>query len=524
MSTNSDGQTIVDHRHPRQPRRVISRRALLGYAARGIVGVAALSGAGVIGYTWPRSKAKQVIKTISLPQFHSRPDLDPMRVHITNIGPLDSSGHIFLTPSIVPAQRGVNEQLAIQSGLGQEGLMILDQTGELIWFEPLPHFATNLRVQSYAGAPVLTYWRGDITGGTGKGVGVILDTSYREIAIVNGDSVIGVDLHDFSLTASGTALITAYTQRTMDLRNFGGGKNDAVFDCFVQEIDVASGRVVFEWRSLDHIDLAETYIPYRKGMPFDYFHVNSVSLDDENNLLVSARNTWALYKINRTNGNVVWRLGGKKSDFTMGPGTNFYWQHHATRLAGTQISLFDDGATPQEEAESRALILDVDEQNKVVSLVKSFTHPAKLLAPYEGSAQVLPNGHMFVGWGAEPYFSEFDANGQMVLDGRFPTNDQSYRSFRMPWSAAPTTSPDIAVLADSVGGHTVYASWNGATGIRLWQVLAGPSASRLRPVVVVPKSHFETAITVHTKETYVSVAALDESHTELGRSKTVKFV
>ncbi len=503
----------------------MSRRTLLGYATKGIAGIAALSGAGAIGYAWPRPRprARQIVKTVHLPQFHSRPDLDPMKVHITNIGPLDDSGHIFLTPSIVPAQRGVNEQLAIQNGLGQEGLMILDQSGELVWFAPLAHFATNLRVQRYAGAPVLTYWRGEITGGTGNGVGVILDTSYREIAIVNGDSPIGVDLHDFTLTPEGTALITAYAQKTVDLRRFGGVKDDVVFDSMVQEVDVASGRVLFEWKSLDHIALDETYIPYRKGMPFDFFHVNSVSLDDDNNLLASARNTWALYKINRTSGEIVWRLGGKRSDFAMGPGAHFYWQHHATRLAGTQISLFDDGATPREEAESRALILDVDEQNRTVDLVKSYTHPARLLAPYEGSAQVLSNGHMFVGWGAEPYFSEFSADGQMVLDGRFPTNDQSYRAFRMPWSALPTSSPDIAVLADSVGGDTVYASWNGATGIRFWQVLAGPGASRMRPISVVPKSHFETAITVHTEERYVAVAALDEFRAELGRSRSVRF-
>ena len=232
----------------------------------------------------------------------------------------------------------------------------------------------------------------------------------------------------------------------------------------------------------------ETYQKLPKGQgtektPFDYFHINSITLSPDGELLISGRNTWALYKVGRTSGEVVWRMNGKKSDFEMGAGSHFYWQHTARYNGPTKITLFDDGASPAEEAQSRAIILSVDESKMKVSLEKSFVHPARLLAPNQGSVQVLEDGGTLVGWGAQPYFSRFSADGELVLDARFPTNIESYRAFSARFASQPTDRPAVAIGADPVGGKIVYVSWNGSTEVAAWEVLGGP-AGQLTPLAL----------------------------------------
>lgn len=513
---------------PNSPQRGhrISRRQFLLWGGGGALGAGLLSGAGAIGYAWPRHSA--TLKSAapkSAVRFQTHPELEPPAVNVTNFAAASDSGYIFLTPSVVPGER-LSQTEGTAEGLGQMGTMILDQFGHLVWFEPVAdssQIATNLRVQTYRGHPVLTYWHGQVIDGIGYGEGVILDSSYREIATVHAGGSAQEDLHDFTLTPEGTALITAYVPAAADLSGIGGPKDGKVQDCMVQEIDVATGKVVFEWHCLEHVPVTESYSKPSGNATFDYFHLNSVEPDGDSHLLISSRATWTVYRLDRSSGAVDWRLNGKSSDFKMGPGSPFAWQHHVTRLADGNISIFDDESTPTIGPQSRAIIVDADVQSHTASLVKAYTHPAKLLAEFEGSAQVMPNGHMFVGWGGEPYFSEFDEDGTLVLDGRLPTNDQSYRAFRMPWTAVPSAAPAIVTQSDEVGGTVVYASWNGATETAHWQVLAGSSASTLKPLVTVPRESFETAITVHTKEKYVAAAALDRSGKRIGVSKTVSI-
>jgi hypothetical protein len=405
---------------------------------------------------------------------------------------------------------------------GQQGLMILNGRGELTWFLPLQPAFANLRVQTYQGKPVLTWWQGSFNpAGFGQGTGMIADTQYRAVASVNGANGLSADLHEFVLTPQGTALITAYGQGTADLSVIGGPASGPIYFGAVQEIDIATGAVVFEWRSIDHVSVDETYAPISTG-PLDYFHINSIDVDPaDGNLLVSARNTWAIYKINRTTGDVMWRLNGKRSDFSMGPGTSFAWQHDARAQANGQLTLFDDSAAPAVAQQSRALLLTLDTTARTATLTSALAHPARLLSESQGNFQRLADGGGIVGWGSEPYFSHFDAQGNLVRDGRMPTNMQSYRAFRSPWSSAPSGVPDVATEGDSVGGAAVYVSWNGATEVRSWEVLTGADPSSLAPSAAVPKGGFETAITVHPNGKYLAVRGLDKAGTVLGTSPVV---
>ena len=152
---------------------------------------------------------------------------------------------------------------------------------------------------------------------------------------------LNADAHEFLISPEDTALITIYNVLPHDLSSVGGSSSGQLIEGVVQEIDVASGNVIFEWHSLDHVGIAESYLPSptSSGAPWDYFHLNAVSIDDDGNLLLSARHTSTVYKIDRRTGTVIWRLGGKRSDFNLGPGVRFWYQHNPV-VAGKNIPNF----------------------------------------------------------------------------------------------------------------------------------------------------------------------------------------
>jgi hypothetical protein len=404
--------------------------------------------------------------------------------------------------------------------------MILDPRGNLVWFMPAPRgdITSDLRVQDYRGRSVLTWWQGYSGSGAGAGVGEIYDSSYREVARVQAANGLSADLHEFQLTPSGTALLTAYYPVFWDASSIGGPKRQVVFDGVVQEIDIPTGLVLFQWDSLDHVPLSAGYTHLRNPhVPYDYFHVNSVTQDDDGNLIISARNTWAAYKVRRSDGKVLWTLGGKHSSFRFGPGASFAFQHDVRVRAHNDgfITLFDDGAGPPSvHRESRALKLALDTRRMTARVVEQDVHAPALSANFEGNVQQLPNFDDFVGWGQQPYFSQFDRRGRLVLDGRFVSNTSSYRAYRFAWSAKPAAAPSVWA-AWSSRGTTVDVSWNGATRAASWLVDAGDSPARLRPAGRVAKQGFETEIRISPLR-YLRVIALDRRGYVLATSATVK--
>ncbi len=382
---------------------------------------------------------------------------------------------------------------------------------------------TNFRVQSYRGSPVLTWWEGEIELGHGVGEYVIADASYRTIRRVQAAGGLRGDLHEFVITSRDTALLTSYVVVHHDLSGVGGPAKGTIQDAIFQEIDLASGRLLLEWHSLDHVLLEESYWPV-EAANWDFFHINSVDLDTDGNLLVSGRSTHTVYKIAR-DGSIVWRLGGKRGDFAMGPGTTFAWQHDARRQPDGTLTLFDNGASPAVERLSRGLILDVDERRMTAKLVRQYSHPG-VLSDSQGSVQLLANGNVFVGWGETPRVSEFHRSGRLLFDAILGEKYECYRAFRLPWSGRPAQAPAIA-LAREDGLRTAYASWNGATGVQSWELLAGASRDRLRAVSRMPARGFETALPAPSPYgddaggACFAAQALDAAGRTLGRSQTI---
>ncbi len=255
-----------------------------------------------------------------------------------------------------------------------------------------------------------------------------------------------MDLHEFQLTPPGTALFTCYPQTvSMDLSPAGGPSDGHVLESIFEEVDLASGRVLLEWRSLDHIPVSDSYKPV--GASYDYLHVNSIDVAPDGNLLISARHTWALYKVDHRTGEIMWRLGGKRSDFSMGHEAQVSWQHDVRMPSNATITLFDDGSDGLQstESQSQGLVLAVDETARTVRVARSYRHPRSLLASAMGSMQTLPDGNVLVGWGTAPYASEFGADGTLVADARMPSPLYSYRVSRTPWTGTPAGVPALSV-------------------------------------------------------------------------------
>jgi hypothetical protein len=510
-----------------------TRRQLLGRGGVAVASVGGLAAAGVAGYAWPRAAAaaEQIPAVPVTPDdtrgvlhFVSRPDLTPPALTIARHGPAGASDppYFILTPSGYPL-----------TGPGTPGLMILDRHGGIVWYSPNTAFPASkgmgrvdLKVESYQGHPVLTWWEGQIIRGTGEGQAIIADASYRTIATIKGGGL-QVDLHEFVISPQDTALVTAVRPVPTDLSGVGGPTHGVALAGVVQEIDIPTGQVLFEWSSLDHVPVTDTYVPFSGGTtaaPFDYFHVNAISIAPDGNLLISARNTSTVYKVSRSTGQVIWQLGGKRSSFTMGPGATFWFQHHVLPQGQDTLSIFDDGgAPPVKEPQSRGILLNLDTGSMRATLQRSYVHPAGLAAANQGSMQVLADGEVLVGWGNLPYFSQFSEDGTLILDGQFPVGDQSYRTFTAAWTGHPTDKPAAAARVNPAGGSVVYASWNGATEVSTWTVLAGTSAGTLAKVGSQARSGFETMITVNSAGPYFAVTAQDAGGHVLSQSATVQI-
>ena len=327
--------------------------------------------------------------------------------------------------------------------------MILDALGQLVWFSK-DRYATDLKVQRYRGEPILSWWQGKIVAGHGVGEYVIFDSSYREIARMKaGDGQRG-GLHEFSITPQDTALLTLYVRTQADLSLIGGPKDGMAWEGIAQELDLETKEVLFEWRSLDHVGVEESYRepPQDPGTPIDYFHINSIDIDFDGNFLISAKGTSAVYNLDRESGEVLWRLGGKESDFDMGPGTRTVSQHDARHQEDGTITIFDNGAPPQVHEQSRTIVVSLDMDEMSADLMREYTHPKELVSTSQGNVQVLPNGNVFVGWGSAPFFSEYSKEGELLIDASFRGSTQSYRAFRLPWTGHPTYHPAVAVERD----------------------------------------------------------------------------
>ena len=425
---------------------------------------------------------------------------------------------------------------------GEGGPLIMDGNLNPVWVHGVGKnvAASSLQQETYepcgkpsCAEPVLVWWEGLVSpqGVTTQGKVFVDDQHYNQVATLSAKSPWLISLHDASIDGA-NIWVTAYRKvKNVNLAPYGGAKKGAVLDVALQEYDLKSGKLVRSWDALNPGHSARVPLsaseqpppPANKGQAgalWDPYHLNSIQALPDGNLLVSMRNTWGVYLINPASGKILWTLGGKHSTFKVGKTAKFAWQHDARLVDSTstgvgtneQLTVFDDnccklrasGGFARQNGQAGGLVLRLNTVAKTASLVHAYTH--RPLSPaFLGSTEVLKGGNVLVGWGALPYFSEFTASGKEILFAKWPGKDESYRAlFTNTWVGLPNYAPSAKVKSS-----TVYVSWNGATQVAKWQVLAGNSSSSLKVVATKPRAGFETAIKLSKSYKDYEVKALD---------------
>jgi hypothetical protein len=424
---------------------------------------------------------------------------------------------------------------------GQAGPLILDHNLQPVWFYPVGTgaLAGNLTTQTYEGKPALSWWQGTVTGTgqTTSGEDVVVDQHYRRVATLKGAD--GWIISEHTMILSGpNAWVTAYKTVPMNLTPYGGSANGQVLDSAVQEYDLATGQLLYTWDALNpggtpNIPLSESQQKPFPGVPWDAYHINSIQLTGNGTFLVSMRNTWTAYLVNRATNAVAWKVSGnpKNSTFTLPAKAQFHWQHDVQLHGGDVLTVFNDDccritgdsggkttyANPNGTMEGLVIKLDLTKDNG--SFVNAYTRPHTYNAAYLGNIDLLPNGNVALGWGSQPFFSEESKTGKLLLDAVWPKPDQSYRAYVQKWVGIPYYPPSGAVR-NNHGKATIYASWDGDTQVVSWRVLAGSSANSLKAVATVTKNGFETTIPLTSSFKVYKVQALDSHRHVLGTSSS----
>jgi hypothetical protein len=259
-----------------------------------------------------------------------------------------------------------------------------------------------------------------------------------------------MDEHEFLISPWNTAFILADGTTTANLTSMGGPADQQVEVNVVQEIDIRTGRVLFQWTANGNVAYSDSHLPLpaAASQTWDWFHINAVHLDVDGNLLISARHTWAVYKVNLRTGRLMWDLGGRHSSFTLqaapgqvlnNAGEIFAWQHDPDGLGDGLYTVFDDegGPLPPSLPYSREVYVHLDLQTHVATLVRSLNQPEGLLGTAVGNGQTTRNGDMFVSWGLQPYMSEFSPSGKLLFNAQLPAGVATYRAYLLPWPPRP---------------------------------------------------------------------------------------
>ena len=467
-------------------------------------------------------------------------------------------------PNVLQSNVSCENGLVLLSIGGQSvpgsGPMILDMAGNLVWSAPGQYGddTANTKIQAFRGHDYLTFWAGEKLQESGLGSYYMLDSSYNVIHTVSavGEGLEG-DLHEFKITEDGSALITVYERTLVNLNNTKVEipADRTIVDGILQEIDIATGDLLFEWRASDHLSnpaLQKSSGGMVADGSFDYFHMNSIEKDSKGNYLVSLRHIHALVYVDGLTGEILWTLGkdvGDFEDLSEGEATAFQWQHDARWVSEEEgiISLFDNGIAHKhrDAAYSQGLVLQLDFINWTVTLLQSYTSQSLINSPSQGNVQLLkqPDGpdHVFIGWGASAAFTEHDLNGDLLCETHFGASwlfyferVKSYRALKtFNWKATPAAWDPEARIKD----ENIYVSWNGATEVAYWslQARAGPTnatqesnaeGSTFTEIDIIAKdSSFEYSFPLPSTDdtTTYRIAALDSQSSVLRYSNEVVY-
>ncbi|KAJ5535215.1 hypothetical protein N7527_001469 [Penicillium freii] len=412
--------------------------------------------------------------------YRSRPDLAPPQLNITlPAANPNSPEYVFIAP------------YSFGGALERPGPYIYRKDGDLVWAGTgyYAGFVANFHATTYQGKPVLQAFQGSIDGDHGEGFGqhVLLDQSYQHVVTSTAANHRVSSIHEFNVIGGETALIEVFYTTPANLSAYGGNSSQQwLGNGIFQENDIATGELIFEWNALEHVDPSESLVTLgstdansglSSAQAWDYFHINSLDKNEEKDYLLSSRHTSTIFKINGTDGSIIWRLGGKYPSFSQTGNWTFGFQHHARwhpqlSQPGTEvISFFDNSgdATITYNDVSRALVVQLNHTDSTARVLRKATAPYNLQAQSQGSTQLLPDDRIFVNWGSEGAFTEFGADNEILYHAFIQTGSVSYRGFLSNWTGTPKESPALVALKTASNLVELYVSWNGDTGTSAWR-------------------------------------------------------
>ena len=265
----------------------------------------------------------------------------------------------------------------------------------------------------------------------------IIDSVYAKNGYI-------ADNHDFLALENGNYVLFCYDEQpyAMDTVVVGGNPNAVIEGLVIQELD-SNHNVIFEWKSWDHFHITDNQYLYpwtNANLPF--IHTNSIDIDFDGHFIISNRNLDEVTKINRTNGEIIWRWGGSQNEFVFVNDYPFTHQHTVRSLGNNRYLMYDNGNFSSQYVGSnisRAVEYVLDTVLMTATKVWEFVHPDSLYTPSIGSAQRLPNGNTLINFGnlqslnIGSIITEVDSSGQIVFQLEYDNGGNLYRAHKFNW-------------------------------------------------------------------------------------------
>lgn len=365
-----------------------------------------------------------------------------VEIVVTNADGDTGSYEIFFLPAdfpqltvTVPREEASDEVTYLTLGTW---LIIIDDNGVPFFYK-----REQGRVMDFKVHPTGEYSYGVGTGERNEfnrreNIIVVLDGNFNEVDRVSTVGLNHTDTHEFLIRPNGNYVLLGYHGVLRDMTGFGGTSSQLVEESVFQEV-TRDRTVVFQWTSWDGIPFTDAL-----RSKTEYAHVNSIFIDDDENWIISARAVSQVLKIERSSGDVLWKLGGKSNEFVFinDPYSGLCGQHTASILSNGNLLVFDNGqpcipGSAENRGElTRIAEFQIDTVASTATLVWSYSQDGAYTTS-KGSAQRLANGNTLIGWGTGVPITatEVDAEGKTVweltglLDGK---SVGTYRAFRGP--------------------------------------------------------------------------------------------
>jgi hypothetical protein len=316
--------------------------------------------------------------------------------------------------------------------------VIFDGDGRIVWYHSF--VSTGLQVSDLMMQPNgnLTAFIGNTSGFSPlPGYYVEVSPAGEEVHTYNAPSGYYMDDHEIRLTGSGASKQAHYftfEMRATDLTSIGGQESVQVAGHQIIR-ENAAGAIEFKWDSWDNIGIDEWIgddAAKANRNPTDVDHPNALSFDANGNYVVSWRNLDQVMNIDSHTGQVLWRIGGARGEYTFvdDPQNGFRKQHSPKILPNGNLLVYDNG-TGSNPQETRAVEYRLDHVNKTATMVWEYRHSPALYTAFVGWVERLENGNTWVAFALAGRVVEVNSSGAVTWEAQLNVNGANAFVYRL---------------------------------------------------------------------------------------------